>query len=74
MNNVSWPVVALVAVIAVALTVLGVTHNIDQAWLERTFSALVGLALGNMMGAKGFTLPRMMRKEPTKESTTIPPR
>ncbi len=63
MNSVSWPVVVLLGLVITALVVLGVTHVLDTTWLERTLSAILGFIAGNVLGAKGVNLPRMMRKE-----------
>lgn len=46
MNNLSWPMAMVLAVLVVCASVLGVTHVLDSAWIERTFSALLGFAVG----------------------------
>ena len=47
-----WPAVIVVSVLLASVTVLGVTHVLDAAWIERTLSAMVGLVVGHTLGSR----------------------
>ncbi len=46
MATLSWPMAFILAVLVVCASVLGAMHVLDPTWLERTFSALLGFAVG----------------------------
>jgi hypothetical protein len=50
MNTLTWPVAAIVIVIVIGVTVLGVAHVITPDWIERTFTALLGVLFGGGIG------------------------
>lgn len=48
--GINWPTTVVVVAIVGAATVLGATHVISADWIERTFTALIGLTVGHALG------------------------
>lgn len=69
----SWPSTVLACVVVIAVSVLGLYHIIEPAWIERTLSAVIGYAVGHgiaTMRAGGVSPMMSFAKPPPALSPT----